>query len=297
MIPEIDDALRKLLMREVNGKKNEVDVQFDAPKRDWSSRLSKPTINMFLFDIRKNLVLRGSEQFTTTRLDNGTTEVKVNPVRIDLRYLMSAWIKDPEDEHMLLSLALTGLLRNPFLPTDLYTEGLRGQPTPIPIEVGTFTPEQGPVDKFTELWGVLDNEIRPGILVTVTISIDPYKPILYGQVLSRELRFMQDTGFATKDPLALPSEPQKTEPANAPVRTLSHVYTITSGKVQSKKYDLSTLELVLVEKGTKLPLDKHGGFVLKKLAEGEYHIDVLFNSKVLKRQKIQMPTDQCIIEV
>ena len=297
MIPEIDEALRKLLLREVNGKKNEVDVQFDAPKREWSSRLSKPTINLFLFDIRKNLLLRGSEQFTETRLDNGMTEIRVNPVRIDLRYLMSAWIKDPEDEHMLLSLALTGLLRNPFLPTDLYSDGLKGQPTPIPIEVGTFTPEQGPVDKFTELWGVLDNEIRPGILVTVTISLDPYKPILYGQVFSRELRFMQDTGFAAKNPQALPTDKAPEEKAMLPSRSLSHTYTIVTGKVQSQKYDLSTLELVLVEKGSKIPLDKHGGFVLKKLAEGEYHIDVLFNSKVLKRQKIQLPTGQCVIEV
>ena len=34
-------------------KKAEVEIAFDRPTRDWSSRLSKPTLNLFLFDVRE----------------------------------------------------------------------------------------------------------------------------------------------------------------------------------------------------------------------------------------------------
>ena len=56
-----------------------VDVKFDQPKREWSSRISKPTLNLFLFDMRENLRLRGAEQYTTINLPNGTSEIKRNP--------------------------------------------------------------------------------------------------------------------------------------------------------------------------------------------------------------------------
>ena len=61
MITDVDEALRELLLQEIAIKGNEVDIKFDQPKREWSSRLNKPTINLFLFDLRENLRLRGSE--------------------------------------------------------------------------------------------------------------------------------------------------------------------------------------------------------------------------------------------
>jgi len=58
VIADVDEVLRKLLMREIEIKGNQVDIQFDQPKREWSSRLSKPTLNLYLFDLRENLRLR-----------------------------------------------------------------------------------------------------------------------------------------------------------------------------------------------------------------------------------------------
>ncbi len=287
MIADIDEALRKLLIREIDIQGNEVDIQFDAPNRGWSARLSKPTINLFLFDIRKNLRLRGAEQFTAIAHDDGTSEVHVNPVRMDLRYLMTAWVKEAEDAHLLLSSALIGLLRNPFLPTDLYTERLRSQPGPIPLEVAAFPPEDGPVDKFTEIWGVLDNELQPGVLVTVTISIDPYKPLTFKQVRTREIIFVQDSSIGTPP----------ADSSTKSTQVISKKYQITGGTIKSDKYDPSHLTVVLVEKHLPLEVDAHGKFVLPNLMEGEYHLDILLNKKVLKRQKIQVPASDYEIQI
>lgn len=277
MIIDVDEALRKLLIREIEIKGNEVDVVFDQPKREWSSRISKPTLNLFLFDLRENLRLRGAEQYRTVTRPDGMSEVKRNPVRMDLRYLMTAWVKEAEDEHLLLSSALMGLLRNPFLPEDLWIGRLKDQPAPVPIEVATFIPEKGPIDKFSEIWGVLDNEMRLSVLVTVTVSVDPYTPTLFKQVFTREMRFVQDTAIGI---------------ANAPesTRSESRRYQSIGGVIKSKKYAPSSLQIVLVETQEEIPISEDGGYVLQKINDGEYHLDILFNEKVLKRHKIVIPS-------
>ena len=277
MITDVDEALRKLLIREIEIKGNEVDVKFDQPKREWSSRISKPTLNLFLFDMRENLRLRGAEQYRTITRPDGMSEVKRNPVRMDLRYLMTAWVKEAEDEHLLLASALMGLLRNPFLPEDLWVGRLKDQPAPVPIEVATFIPEKGPIDKFSEIWGVLDNEMRLSVLITVTVSVDPYKPTLFTQVFTREMRFLQDTGIGVPD-------------AQATTRNLSKSYQSIGGAIKSKKYAPSSLTMVLVEKQEEVKINEEGGFVLQKVEDGEYHLDILFNEKVLKRHKIVIPS-------
>jgi hypothetical protein len=283
VIADLDEVLRQLLIREIDIKGNEVEIAFDTPKRDWSSRLSKPTINLYLFDIRENLRLRGSEQFHTLARPDGTSEVRRNPVRMDLRYLMTAWVKEAEDEHLLLSAALMALLRHPFIPDDLTQERLH-QPQPVPLEVASFPPEAGPVDKHSEIWGVLSNEMRPGILVTITLSIDPYAPVIFTQVRTRETRFVQSTGQGGTQTGAAVSK--VSVPARKPA---SKTYWSLGGTVKSEKYGLSTLSLLLVEKKLAVELSEEGKFVLHGLPEGEYHLDIVHNAKILKRQKLVVP--------
>ena len=287
MIADVDEVLRKLLSREIDIKGNEIDINFDMPKREWSSRLSKPTINLFLYDIRENLRLRGSEQYRTIQRDDGTSEIRRNPVRISLRYLMTAWVKEAEDEHILLSNALMGFFRNPFVPDDLLPESMRNQPSPVPIEVANFPNEHGPMEKFSELWGVLDNELHPATLVIVTVSMDPYKPLIVKQVKSREMRFVQDQANGRATPNG--GGPAPEESKMVVTRASSKAYWAVAGKLISEKYDLSTLSAVLVEKQAPLSIDAGGNFSLHGIVEGEYHIDILFNKKVLKRQKILVP--------
>ena len=58
MFDELDEALRRLLIREIPIKNNEVDISFDQPKSEWSARLNRPTVNLFLHDVRENTKLR-----------------------------------------------------------------------------------------------------------------------------------------------------------------------------------------------------------------------------------------------
>jgi hypothetical protein len=140
------------------------------------------------------------------------------------------------------------------------------------------------VDKFTEIWGVLDNEMRPGIVLTVTISIDPYRPQVFPQVRTRTTRFVQDT----------PSTVSRKAVAAKPT---SKSYWSVGGTIKSEKYTPSTLAIVLVEKQTQVDLSDEGNFVLHGVVEGDYHLDILYNKKVLKRQKIHVPAPNYEISV
>jgi len=145
--------------------------------------------------------------------------------------------------------------------------------------VATFPPEAGPVDKFSEIWGVLDNELRPGVVITVTISMNPYSPLLFPPVKLRQTSFVQS-----------PGELQQLQPQMMTVtKPRSHTYMSVAGKLKSEKYVPSTLSIILVEKSLAVPVGEDGQFVINKVLEGEYHLDILYNKKVLKRQKILVP--------
>ena len=87
MLDDLDETL-KTLFRERGGlASDEIDIAFEAPDREWSSRIGKPTVNCYLYDIRENLQLRETD-WIVERQDNGRVVTKRQPPRrFDLSYL------------------------------------------------------------------------------------------------------------------------------------------------------------------------------------------------------------------
>ncbi len=270
MIPDVDNILRTILEREMLLRKGEVEITFDQPRREWSARLNKPTINLYMFDVRENLDLRGSEQPVITNNADGTYSVQHNPLRIDLLYLLTGWAREVQDEHRLLSEALTALLRYPYFPEDLLPESLKGQPTPIRLEVA----HHNILEKITDLWTTLDNELHPGVRLMVTISLAPFRPETVRPVATSEIRYLQEPSPEVPGGKVAPSKN----------------YFTVKGRVLSQKYSTSVLKLVLTETGRPIELRPDGQFKVSRIEPGEYHIDVLANDRVLKHQKFQVPS-------
>ena len=275
MISDVDEALRNLILDSLTVSRQNVDIKYDLPSRDWASRLNRPTINLFLFDIRENLRLRGAEQYRQIPRDDGKVEVRRNPVRIDLRYLLTAWTKDPEDEHLLLSDTLLTLLRNPTIPDKYASEQMRKQQFPVVLDAAVYQPEHGPTEKATEIWGVIGNDIHAGFIVTVTITVDPYEPLVFTQVSSLGRSLGQTTP----------------EGGRAMLETGSEKYD-EGFFIRTKKYEPSTLTVVLVEKNIALSVDEEYRVKLPTLNAGKYHLDVLYRGKVLKHQAIEIPAKE-----
>jgi len=175
MITDLDNSIKKLLTTELSIKNGEIDIQFAQPTREWSARLNKPTINFFLFDIRENVTLRQHQWEQLARNSDGTpttTQLKRTPFRLDCHYLLTSWVPQgrADDEHRLLSLLLLTLFRHPTLPPEFFQGQMVQQPFAVPCRVASHDILTNP----TEIWTVLDNELRPCISLLVTIALDPW---------------------------------------------------------------------------------------------------------------------------
>lgn len=177
MIADLDETLRQLLKAELPIKNSEIEVSFEQPRRENSTKWTKPTVNLFLYDVRENNVLR---QHQWQRLGGGgnsgrggaeqLAHLKRSPMRVDCCYILTTWANDPEDEHRLLTRCLLALFRFPVLPEDRLVGALRNPPYDIQAQLARH-------DKLTnpaEVWSALDNEMRPSVSYVVTVALDPW---------------------------------------------------------------------------------------------------------------------------
>jgi hypothetical protein len=78
----------------------DVDIVFAAPDKEWSGRLTRSTVNLFLFDVRRSV--KRAVSASTTREQNGVhSRVRLAPF-VKVRYLVTVWTKEPADEHRVL---------------------------------------------------------------------------------------------------------------------------------------------------------------------------------------------------
>jgi hypothetical protein len=182
---DLDETIRQLLIKDVPLDLSEVDVSFEAPDREWSGRLSRPTVNCFLYDVRENLDLRQVDFETMRSNGHGTSSSKRVPARIDATYQITIWARAPEDEHQLLWRVLVVLFRNPILPESVLQGSLKEQMFATPAKVAQ--PNQARANP-AELWQSIDNRIRPALTYTVTVPLDPDIVFTDKMVFTRRVR-------------------------------------------------------------------------------------------------------------
>lgn len=277
MINDLDEALRQLLIRELPIKNGEVDVTFEQPKREWSSRLNRPTLNLFLYDVHENKKLRQTQPMWDTQQNGNTVTKHRKPVRVDLQYLITVWATEAEDEHRLMSRTLLALFRHAHVPPDLLPETLQDQPFPIPIMVAQQEDLRNPAD----LWGAMDNEWRPAVSCVITLAFDPFQPITEPLVRTRELRIGR-TDQPRLRRLAKDSEPD--------------VFWTIGGRLSSDK-SLENAQIVLLEEGWQIPLQSEGRFAIGNLRAGDYTLEISVEGSKPKQHKITVPSADYNFEV
>ena len=93
-----------------------VDIEFDAPSREWSGQLSKPTVNLFLYDLREAESAAHRASGRGPRSSNGRRVETRPPMVMECSYAVTAWTQAVEDEHRLLSQVLAILFAYPAAP-------------------------------------------------------------------------------------------------------------------------------------------------------------------------------------
>jgi len=162
----VDQSLEALLRAEVPLPADRIDVSFDPPDSDWAARTTKPTVNLFLWDIRLNLAER--EAGIETWVDEaGKRHRAVPKPRVDLRYLVTAWTADARDEHQLLGVMFAVLNQYLEFPaTYLHEDYVRVQPLPT-LAVGLPDGENN-----ADFWNALGGRLKPGLDLIVTATLD-----------------------------------------------------------------------------------------------------------------------------
>ena len=168
MIQDVDDTLKELLVRQVPIKTADIDIKFDVPTKEWSATVTKPTVNLFLYDVRENHELRNSER-AFTRADKTGTITRA-AVRVDLSYLISVWTTDISDEHQLLGRILTALVQFSQLPADVLKGAMQSQP--FPVHAWIAQPERLP--NPWEFWGHMDHGMKAALNYVLTASVQPF---------------------------------------------------------------------------------------------------------------------------
>ena len=170
MIQDLDDSLKALLVQEVPLDPADIAITFEMPTHEWSSKLdpNRPTINLYLYDIRENVELRTNERYLTAT-DTGHQRQPA-PTRIDFAYLISVWSKDIADEHRLLGQILSALLRFPELPQGVLQGSMQTQP--FPLHAWIARPERVP--NPWDFWGHVENRMKSALSYILTASIQPF---------------------------------------------------------------------------------------------------------------------------
>jgi hypothetical protein len=272
MFDEIDEVLRKLLVREIPITNGEIDIAFDQPKREWSARLSRPTLNLFLYDVRENAKLRqqGQGPELERAIQAGTVTQKHKAHRVDLHYAITVWAKEPADEHRLLAATLLALFRHATLTEDL-SESLQDQPTPIALKVAQYDE----LDKPSDLWNVMDNQQRPVINLVVTLALHPFKPLVGPIVRTRELVIGQAVAPTSSRQLSAEAGARRT-------------WTV-GGQVHSQNGPLSHLQVVLQPLGQEAVLQAEGRFVLSGLEAGDYVLEISAADRSPVQYNVKVP--------
>ena len=151
-IADLDEALRSLLRRELKRHGFEgVEVAFDAPSKEWSGKLTSPTVDLFLYDLRE--ANTRAQSSADERRGNGNAIRTPPPLELELTYAVTAWTKAVEDEHRLLSQVLAILFSYRRLPQELLDGALDGGTVLARAETSVGRPREEKADFWTSVGG------------------------------------------------------------------------------------------------------------------------------------------------
>ncbi len=196
MLHELDTALRALVEREI-GEDADVEIDFDAPTKDWASHRNRPTIDIYLYDIRQDISRYQFGMIEQRDGDHLVTTRRPMPKFFRIAYLVTAWTQRAEDEHRLLSGLMSTFLQYEALPAELLGGTLSELGFSIPLAVALPPPQDR---ALSDVWSALGGELKPSLDISL---VAPLLPERFGEVgppvSRRPLIRMTDTVSGGRD--------------------------------------------------------------------------------------------------
>lgn len=167
MIADLDVGLRDLLLAQLRRHGfDDIDVSFETPTTAWAGTLTRPTVNLFLCDIRRST--KPGQSGPDSGRANGRAAERPPGMRVDCIFAITTWSKAVADEHRLLSQVLGVLYAHPILDGHLgprFDDG--SQRFSILASVGEQRPEQR-----ADFWRSVGGVYKPALDYVVTLAVE-----------------------------------------------------------------------------------------------------------------------------
>jgi hypothetical protein len=159
----IDESLEGFFRATVPLDATDVDVSFEPPEREWSAKLNRPTVNAFLWDIRRSSARARSGMEAVQR--NGSTVRRLALPVVELRYVVTAWTSVHGDERALLAGLMRAILAHDSIPATYLADALHElQPVTLTMAGGG--------EEHVDVFKALEGQLKPGINIVVTCQVD-----------------------------------------------------------------------------------------------------------------------------
>jgi Pvc16 N-terminal domain/Carboxypeptidase regulatory-like domain len=244
-IADLDEALRTLLKRELDKHGFEgVEIAFDAPSKDWSGKLTGPTVDLFLYDMRE--ALDRASATPSERRTNGTAVISDPPLQLELTYAVTAWTKAVQDEHRLLSQVLAILYSYSHIPAEVIAENATTTLGSVETSVGR------PREEKADFWTSVGGQYKASIDYVVQIVVESGATFVRGpEVRTTTIRTLQ---------------------ADNPRSTLEELHRIAGTITDADGTSLSGAWVALPDAGRWAASDHDGRFTFARVAPGTHHV-------------------------
>jgi Pvc16 N-terminal domain len=159
----IDESLEAFFRAFVPLSATDVDVSFEPPDREWSSKLTRPTVNLFLWDIRRSSDRSKTGMRTVQR--NGVAFHETPRPVLELRYVVTAWTSIHADERALLAGLVRSLLAQGAIPRDFLPDVFADMDAPVLTMARAG-------EEHVDVFKALEGQLKPGLNMVVTTEFD-----------------------------------------------------------------------------------------------------------------------------
>jgi hypothetical protein len=163
VLESVDASLEAMLRATVPLSASEIDVSFEPPTRDWSAKLTRPTVSAYLWDIKRSR--DRARTGTETIVRNGEARQRLVLPRVELRYVVSVWASEHRDERALLGGVLRSLLSFDSVPETFVAAPLRDL-SPLHVRI----PREG--DQQVDALKMLDGQVKPVLDLVIVSDVD-----------------------------------------------------------------------------------------------------------------------------
>jgi hypothetical protein len=244
-IADLDEALRTLVKRELDKHGFEgVEIAFDAPAKEWSGKLTGPTVNLFLYDMRESLDRASASP--SERRSNGSAVISDPPLQLELTYAVTAWTKAVQDEHRLLSQVLAILYSYSSVPSDVIAENATATLARAQTSVGR------PREEKADFWTSVGGQYKASIDYVVQIVIESGATFVRGpEVRTTTIRTLQ---------------------TDNPRSTLEELHRVAGTVTDTEGATLSGAWVALPDSGRWAATDREGHFTFALVAPGTHRV-------------------------